>query len=207
MSDSYADRVPAPIAGFLTAPTPHAWVEAARERLAELLNDHANCEQKAASSALAMMHRYPHDETLVQRMSRLAREELRHYEQVRALMRAQAIAWQPVAPSRYAKTLRDACRSQEPARRADTLIVGALIEARSCERFACLIDVVPDAVAALYTRLLRSEARHFESYLALAREGADTAPVDERVAALGELEARLTTTPDQAFAFHSGPPA
>lgn len=195
--------VPDAVAGFLRAPTPRAWVHAAAGRLGELLNDHANCEHKAASAALATMHRYPSDDALVQRMSRLAREELRHYEQVRALMRAQSIGWQPVAASRYAHSLRAACRSEEPGRRIDTLIVGALIEARSCERFARLIGVLPEAVARLYASLLRSEARHFEVYLELARTAGE---IGTRIDTLATLEAQLATAPDDSFAFHSGPP-
>lgn len=205
MSRDDAQRVPEPVARFLLAPTPVAWVRAAAARLPALLNDHANCEKKAASSALSLLFRYPADAALAQRMSRLAREELRHYEQVRRLMQRERIAYVAVQPSRYAQTLRDECRSQEPARLVDTLVVGALIEARSCERFALLLPVLPVPVATLYARLLRSEARHFETYLALARD-AGPGDIDARVAELAAVEARLATSPDATFAFHSGPP-
>lgn len=197
--------VPAPVAAFLRAPTPPAWVRAAAARVSVLLNDHANCEKKAASSALALMFRYPALTPLAQRMSRLAREELRHYEQVCQLMQREGIGYQAVQPSSYAQSLRAACRAPEPARLVDTLIIGALIEARSCERFAHLVPVLPQPIAVLYAGLLRSEARHFQTYLGLARELADD-DVGARVETLSLLEAELATRPDQTFAFHSGPP-
>lgn len=199
------NRVPSGVAAFLRASTPARWVSSAAERLPELLNDHANCEKKAASSALALMFRYPKNSKLVSQMSRLAREELRHFEQVHNLMEQCGIAVQNVAPSAYARRLREATRGSEPGRLIDTLIVGALIEARSCERFALLIPVLPEQVSGLYSRLLASEARHFECYLALAqRVGVD---VDQRVDELATLEAQLAVAPDTVFAFHSGAPA
>lgn len=200
-----ATAVPAPIAQFLKQPTPPAWVVAAGRQVAVLLNDHSNCEKKAASSALAMMFRYPERPGLSTAMSKLAREELRHFEQVQSLMCRVGVCYRPVRPSRYAQRLRDACRSTEPGRLIDTLIVGALIEARSCERFALLLPVLSDAIADLYRRLLRSEARHFEVYLGLARSvgGAD---IMARVEVLAALESTLATAADENFAFHSGPP-
>ena len=78
--------VPESIAGFLHSETPQAWIDEAAGRLPELLLDHANCELKAASTALGFLYRYPERTALAQRMSRLAREELRHFEQVRSIM-------------------------------------------------------------------------------------------------------------------------
>ena len=85
-----ASKVPAPIADFLETPTPDAWLDAACAHLPEMLLDHANCELKAASTALGFLYRYPERGELAQRMSRLAREELRHFEQVRAIMNEMA---------------------------------------------------------------------------------------------------------------------
>jgi tRNA-(ms[2]io[6]A)-hydroxylase len=91
----------------------------------------------------------------------------------------------------------------------DMLIVGALIEARSCERFAAVAPHLPDDLATFYTGLLASEARHFEHYLAFAHEesGVDQEVVDERVRELKEIEAELIASPDSQFRFHSGTPA
>ncbi len=121
---------------ILLAPTPAAWVRAAAARWRELLIDHANCEKKAASTALALMFAYPEDRELSLALSRLAREELRHFEQVVAVMDAQGVGFVRQRPGRYAQKLRAALRTSEPQRKLDLLLMGALIEARSAERFA-----------------------------------------------------------------------
>lgn len=197
-----------PIVAFLDVPTPAAWVEAARERLPLLLLDHANCELKAASTALAFIYRYPERTDLCLRMSKLAREELRHYEQVRGVMRQRAIPFERLSASRYAGALRDQVRAEEPDRLLDMLLVGALIEARSCERFAALAPHLPDDLAAFYRGLLASEARHFDNYLTLAQRetGFSRETVDARLVALKSAESTLVTAPDPDFRFHSGPP-
>ena len=161
--------VPANIAAFLDTPTPDAWVATACERLPELLLDHANCELKAASTALAFLYRYPERTILAQRMSRLAREELRHFEQVRSIMRDMGIAFERISASRYAGRLRDAARKDEPGKLLDLLLIGALIEARSCERFARIAPRLPKKLGRFYAGLLSSEARHFEHYVAFAK--------------------------------------
>jgi len=201
--------LPGRIAGFLDTGTPEGWIEAATDRLPEMLLDHANCELKAASTALGFLYRYPDRPALAQRMSRLAREELRHYEQVRAIMEDMQIPFERLTASRYAGGLRDAVRSDEPYKLLDLLLIGALIEARSCERFARLAPRLPERLGRFYGGLLASEARHFEHYLAFARSecGLDDAEIDARLDELKALEASLITAPDPAFRFHSGPPA
>jgi tRNA 2-(methylsulfanyl)-N6-isopentenyladenosine37 hydroxylase len=203
--------VPPRIAAFLQVATPQAWVERALADPEVLLLDHAACEQKAAATALSLMHRYAALERLVERMSRLAREELRHFEQVRAQMRRAGIHFRPLSASRYAAGLRASVRHTEPARLLDTLLVGALIEARSCERFALLAPRLPEPLGRFYGGLLASEARHFEDYLLLAREAAIAgsiaeAEVEVRLGELLAVEAVLVTAPDPQFRFHSGLP-
>ncbi len=201
--------VPANIAAFIGTPTPAQWIDEAKRRLPELLLDHANCELKAASTALGFIYRYPEKPTLAKRMSRLAREELRHFEQVRNIMDEMSIPFEHVTASRYAGALRDAVRKSEPARLLDLLLVGALIEARSCERFAVLVPELPDRLSKFYAGLLDSEARHFEHYLQFSRTESDLgqAERDKRLDELKALEARLITTPDDQFRFHSGIPS
>ncbi len=200
--------VPENISDFLQVATPVAWLEEAGERLPELLLDHANCELKAASSALGIVYRYPERDKLVWRMSRLAREELRHFEQVRQLLADRNIAYARLSASRYAGTLHECVRREEPLRLLDTLIVGALIEARSCERFAALIPRLPDDIARFYRGLLASEARHFEQYLGFAREECDVseAGLSARIDELRALENGIVCEPDTLFRFHSGVP-
>jgi len=200
--------LPDNIAAFFTTPTPAAWVDAAAKRLPELLLDHANCELKAASTALGFIYRYPQRGALASRMSRLAREELRHFEQVRKLMQEMSVPFRHLSASRYAGALRDAVSKAEPARLADLLLVGALIEARSCERFAVLAPRLPDKLGKFYAGLLASEARHFEHYLAFARSECqlDDDVLDQRLEELKALEADLISAPDSQFRFHSGVP-
>ena len=122
--------------------TPASWVDLARRSREVLLIDHANCEKKAASTALALMFAYAEDLVLSEKMSRLAREELRHYEQVAKLIRRLEIAPQRLAPGRYAQGLRRLVAKSEPQRAIDLFICGAFIEARSCERFGALIPAI-----------------------------------------------------------------
>ena len=191
---------------MLLAATPAAWAVAAAARWPELLVDHANCEKKAASTALALMFAYPEDRTLAQTLSRLAREELRHFEQVTAFMAELGVRFTRQRPGRYAQRLRAALRSAEPGRKLDVLLMGALIEARSAERFALLAPALPPRLGALYARLAASEARHFTQYLQLARAAAPR-EWRTRLAELARLEAELATSPDTSLRFHSGPPA
>ena len=127
------------VAVVLQSTTDPRWFQLAVERWQELLLDHANCEKKAASTALALMFSYPEDFELADRMSRLAREELRHFEQVDELMRQLEVPPLRLPAGRYAAGLRSTLRSSEPHRKLDQLLCGALIEARSCERFMCLV--------------------------------------------------------------------
>ncbi len=201
--------VPASIAGFLAAPTPEAWVREALRRLPELLLDHANCELKAASTALRLLYRYPDRAALAQRMSRLAREELRHFEQVRSIMQEMDVPFERMTASRYAGALRAAARNNEPYKLLDLLLVGALIEARSCERFARIAPRLPERLGRFYSGLLASEARHFEHYLSFAQSetGVDKRAIDVRLDELKAIEAALISDPDPQFRFHSGVPA
>jgi tRNA-(ms[2]io[6]A)-hydroxylase len=194
----------------LRAPTPASWVDYAAEHWAELLLDHASCEKKAASTALSLMFAYPEDRGLVSALSRLAREELRHFEQVEAMMRARGVPFARQQPGRYAAGLRAGVRSKDPGRKLDLLLVGALIEARSAERFRLLAPRLPSPLAEFYSSLERSESRHFELYLRLAT-AADPSPDGvertQRLAELAAAEASLATEPDPQFRFHSGAPA
>ena len=201
--------VPQAITEFLESATPDAWIDAAQSRIPEMLLDHANCELKAASTALGFLYRYPDRTKLAQRMSRLAREELRHFEQVRSIMEEMDIPFERLTASRYAGGLRDAVRDEEPYKLLDLLLIGALIEARSCERFAALAPHLPEKLGKFYNGLLASEARHFEHYIAFARSECDLSDkeIDERLAELKAIEAQLIADPDPQFRFHSGVPA
>lgn len=194
------------IQDFLSCPTPPQWVDWALANETLLLIDHANCEKKAAASAMNLMYRYVDKPDLLKKMSQLAREELLHFEQVVDLMMQRQIAYEHLSPSRYAAGLRTHMRTHEPARLVDNLIVGAFVEARSCERFAVIAPHLDERIGRFYYSLLRSEARHYSDYLALAQlyDGSD---LRERIAFFAEEEARLISTPDEEFRFHSGIPS
>ena len=191
---------------FLACPTPDAWVQAALADQETLLIDHKNNEYKAASTAMALMAKYGQELDLINFMSRLAREELVHHEQVLRIMKKRRIELRPVSAARYASGLRKLVRNHEPQKLVDTLVVGAFIEARSCERFEALVPHLDEELGKFYGGLLKSEARHFQGYLKLAYqygEEADVARVIERVR---EAARELIESPDEEFRFHSGVP-
>jgi tRNA-(ms[2]io[6]A)-hydroxylase len=193
---------------LLRVPTPPAWVAAAIANRELLLIDHANCEKKAASTALALMFAYAGDLDLAERLSRLAREELRHYEQVARLIRELGVVPRRLAPGRYAGGLRRLVASAEPQRELDLMVCGAFIEARSCERFGALGAAIGAPLAALFAGLHAAEARHYRLYLDLAQRAATRSGLDlaARIEAFAAQEAELVSTPDAEFRFHSGPP-
>ena len=195
-----------PVFDFLPCRTPDAWLTAAVKSLPVLMIDHANCEKKAAATAMSLMHRYTDNTPLLNKMSRLAREELRHFEQVLKLMTQRGIAYKSVTASRYAQALREKVRKKDPHKLVDTLIVGALIEARSCERFAALAPHVDDTLRDFYISLLKSESRHFADYISLAKNLEDASVVEDRLASFRSVEKELIESEDTEIRFHSGVP-
>ena len=195
-----------PIFDFLGARTSQAWVNAAVNNLPLIIQDHANCEKKAAGTAMNLIFRYEFSYDLQRKLAQLIREEMLHYEQVLGIMNERGQAWKYLSAGRYAKGMLKHKRTYEPAAMVDVLIIGAFIEARSCERFAALSEVINDERLAKYYRyLLKSESRHFEDYLALAQSLSED-NIDERVAFFKEMEAELISTPDTELRFHSGDP-
>ena len=170
-----------------------------------MLIDHANCEKKAASTAISLINRYTDNFELLNKMSRLAREEMRHFEQVIAIIRRRGIEYTYVSASRYAAGLRELARKDDPGKLIDVLVIGAFIEARSCERFARLAPHLDEELAQFYGSLLKSEGRHYQDYLGLAKKAAGCESIDDRIALFAERERELVETPDAEFRFHSGP--
>jgi tRNA-(ms[2]io[6]A)-hydroxylase len=202
--------LPAELTAFLGCATPHEWLIEAPRHLDTLIIDHANCEKKAASTALSLLYRYTDKTDLLSKLSQLAREELLHFEQVLEIMQQRDIPYRAVSASGYAQGLLEQQRKTEPYRLIDTLIIGAFIEARSCERFHALISFVDPQLGRYYAYLLKSESRHFVDYLALAQQyldeaGFPRAELEERIAFFRTLETALILTPCTQFRFHSGP--
>lgn len=208
------------IRAFLRCETPQGWIDAALAHPEILLIDHANCELKAAQTAQGLMWKYGMNNSdkapynlapdtafaLLNKMSRLAREELRHFEQVLAFMKKRQVVYEQLSAARYAAGLRQIIRTHEPAKLADTLLVGAIIEARSCERFEALAPYLDEALQTFYLSLLKSEARHYQDYLALAAKIESPEVIDRQLDKLLEAEATLIQSADVEFRFHSGVP-
>ncbi|KAA8731847.1 tRNA-(ms[2]io[6]A)-hydroxylase [Acinetobacter qingfengensis] len=202
-----------PVYDFLGCQTPQAWLNAAQENLELLMQDHANCEKKAAGTAMNLMFRYSFFTDLQVKLAQLVREEMLHYEQVLEFMAKRGQQWKAVSAGRYASELRKEIRTYEPEALVDVLIIGAFVEARSCERFAALSPIVDEELGKYYRYLLKSESRHFEDYLALAKDVATTAKmknpeeeIENRIEHIQEVEKNLILMPDSVFRFHSGTP-
>lgn len=192
---------------FLGCPTPQAWVDAALANQETLLIDHKNCEFKAAATAMSLMAKYNAHIDLIHFMSRLAREELVHHEQVLRWMKKRGVPLRPLNAGRYASGLRKLVRAHEPVKLVDTLVVGAFIEARSCERFGAVAPQLDTDLGGFYSGLLKSEARHFQGYLKLAYQYGDAADIAKTIVKVREAEVALIETSDEEFRFHSGVPA
>jgi tRNA-(ms[2]io[6]A)-hydroxylase len=176
----------------LHSTSPDRWLLQVRDHLADVLIDHAHCEQKAASTAMDLMFDYVENEDLCREMTEIVREELEHFELVRSLLKNRGIRFLRLKPGTYGRKLKELVRRQEPGRAVDRLLVAALIEARSCERFVLLRDHLKDpALQAFYGSLYESEARHHATYVRLAKQFSDEQLVNKRLQELAELEAAI----------------
>lgn len=191
--------------GLRLAPSSASWVEAACANLPLLLLDHAHCERKAAATVLALAARQAGGSAAAHQMSRMAREELLHFERLLTELERRRLAYRPLTSSGYAAALFDRVRAHPPAeRRACELIACALIEARSHERFGLLERAVDDAgLRALYAELASAEARHADAYLDWAAEDAG-ANLARLVDELTALEAALVARREQPIRMHAG---
>lgn len=168
------------------------WIGVANDHLIEILIDHAHCEKKAAAFALAMINRYPEKTRLVKDMIDLAKEEIEHFELVVKELESRGVALTHDAGNRYAQQLHEHIRKSEPHRLLDSLIVGAFIEARSCERFSLLAEhASTEDMRVLYKSLLASEAGHYRAYTDIAREYFPVEDVKRRLKEFGRIEADI----------------
>ncbi|MCA0403066.1 MAG: tRNA-(ms[2]io[6]A)-hydroxylase [Proteobacteria bacterium] len=191
---------------FLKVSTPTEWLKVAKNNLELLLIDHAHCERKASATAINFISKYPEKKELIKCMSPLAREELLHFEKVIEILDKKQITFVPLTPSNYAIKLHGfITKAPGNQRLVDQLIVGAIIEARSCERFSALINILEDNdLARFYSSLVKSEARHFRDYLHLAELYGDR--IEERVQFFLAIENNYILAKDDVFRFHSGIP-
>jgi tRNA-(ms[2]io[6]A)-hydroxylase len=186
-----------PLAGLpLRFATPRAWVDTARANLDALLVDHAHCEEKAASQALALIGRFPEHPGLARGMIALAHEEMRHFRQVLDRLEERGGRLTKPLPDRYVRALREWGFRHRGGIGAlgDLLLVSAFVEARSCERFRVLAEGLAadePALAGFYLRLADAEGRHWELFRDLAYEAGPKAAVGERLGEMAEAEAAI----------------
>lgn len=189
--------------------TPVRWAEGVLREPLALLNDHAHLEKKAALNALELLNRWPEPnppENWVQAMTAIARDEVEHLATVTRLLARRGGRLTKTHRNQYAQELRLEVRTgRGPLELIDRLMVSALIEARSCERFALLADACEDQpLAKLYSGLFASEAGHYRVFIDLARELPDAVGVEERWSELLDAEALIARRQRVAPTMHSG---
>lgn len=188
----------------LKSRTADRWLAQVQHHLNELLIDHAHCEKKAASTAMNLMFAYVECTDLVRPLTEVVHEELDHFRMVLDLLEERGVKFRRLKPSSYGSRLSDLARKEEPARAVDRLLIAALIEARSCERFALLRDQVADQrLSQFYAGLFESEARHHSAYVRLATRFASEQVVHARLEELSELEAAIIAQGDDMPRMHS----
>ncbi len=188
----------------LHSSTPSRWLTHVSAHLDELLIDHAHCEKKAAGVAMNLLFAYVEDVELARAMSGIVEEELRHFHQVLDLLERRKIRFRRIPPSQYAERLRGFANKLEPMRAVDRLLIAALIEARSCERFGLLRDHLDDReLAEFFGSLFESEARHHSTYVRLAKRFAPESRVIERLAELSIEESRIIAEGESLPRMHS----
>ena len=176
----------------LQSNSPARWLLQVDQHLNQILIDHAHCELKAASTAMDLMFDYVEHEDLCRQMSEIVREELDHFQLVRDLLKQRGVRFCKLKPGTYGRKLKELVGRQEPRRAVDRLLVAALIEARSCERFMLLRDHLADPqLNIFYGSLYESEARHHATYVQFAREFASDEDVQGRLHELARQEAAI----------------
>ncbi len=167
------------------------WIDAVLADFDAFLLDHASCERKASATALAFTTHYPDRPELVAAMIELAREELEHFQQVYRFVAARGLTLAPDRKDRYVRRLRAEIRQGRDAYLLDRLLVGGIVEARGCERFALLAGPLEGELQDFYRELARAEARHHALFVRLANDAFDAALVSDRLDELLEAEARI----------------
>lgn len=168
------------------------WLAQVDQNLKDILIDHAHCEQKAAATAMNLMFDYVEDEELCREMTEIVTEELEHFHLVLDLIKRRGIRFYKMKPGTYGRKLKELGRRQEPDKAVDRLLIAALIEARSCERFVLLRDHLQDEqLCEFYGSLYESEARHHTTYVRLAKSYAPEEAVMTRLDELAESEAAI----------------
>jgi len=189
----------------LLSETSADWLPRVQAHLDEVLVDHAHCEKKAAGAAVKLLFSYPHHGFLQEPLAELARDELAHFQELLAMLDARDIRYETLKPSPYGMALHALTRRDEPDRLVDILLISALIEARSCERFQILADGLVDSeLAELYRSLLVDEARPHGVYVELAARLIGRDELDARLLVLSKAESEIVSRPCEWVRLHAG---
>ncbi len=178
----------------LKLPTDPRWVNVAEKNIEEILTDHAYCEQKAASTAISLLITYPEHSDLVSEMAALAREEMSHFEMVHQRILDRGLSLGRERKDEYVGRINQFFpkTGDRNERLINRLLIAALIEARSCERFKVLSENIKDQeLARFYASLMASEANHYTMFISLARKYGQREEVDEKWEALLDFEAEV----------------
>jgi tRNA-(ms[2]io[6]A)-hydroxylase len=178
----------------LELPTDPRWADMAGKNIQDVLVDHAYCEQKAASSCISLIVQYPDKEKLVEVLTPVVTEEWNHFERVVAELKKRKLSLGKQRKDEYVEALHKSIRKggSREEQLVEKLLMNALIEARSCERFKMLWKNIPDkGLSEFYYELMVSEAGHYKNFLALAKEYMPAAYVDKRWGELLEQEAEI----------------
>ena len=180
---------------ILQQPSSSSWIEQAIANLDTILLDHSHCERKAAGVAINLMFRYPAHHKLVRQLTAIASEELEHFELVNQWLERRNVPLSPLNSPPYFSKLKKQIRHTEPNRLVDSLLVSAVIEARSHERLGPIGEYCPEPeLAKFYRGLMASKARHYGIYWVLAVQYSDCTTVERRLAELGEYESSILAT-------------
>lgn len=156
----------------LELPTDPRWVDIAEKNIGDILTDHAYCEQKAASSCISLIVQFPERETLVDMLTPVVAEEWSHFERVLGEMKKRGFTLGRQRKDEYVEKLQKILRKGGSRDQVlmEKLLLNALIEARSCERFRLLWKYIPDeGLSEFYYELMVSEAGHYKNFLKLAK--------------------------------------
>lgn len=167
----------------LKLPTDPRWVNVVEKNINDILTDHAYCEQKAASYAISLITKYPEIPEIVDKMTALAKEELEHFQMVHDLIKDRGLKLGKEERDPYVHDLMSFIKrgGSDEMVLVDRLLIAAMIEARSCERFRVLSENIKDSgLAKFYHDLMASEARHYTMFLSLARKYGGAVDVDKR---------------------------
>ncbi|GCD77727.1 tRNA 2-methylthio-N6-isopentenyl adenosine(37) hydroxylase MiaE [Thermaurantimonas aggregans] len=178
----------------LRLPTDPRWADIASQNIEEILTDHAYCEQKAASTAISLIVSFPEYPELVAEMAALAREEMAHFEQVHKRILERGLKLGRERKDEYVARINQFFpkTGDRLERLLQRLLIAALIEARSCERFKVLSENIQDEdLARFYRGLMASEAGHYTTFLTFARKYGGRERVDAMWQALLDFEAEV----------------